>query len=124
MPPKGSAMNRDYASLLIQVLARLFPESALRKEVLDILVVYGREEFHQEVERVRLGVLRISGTDLGKIQQNTNLACTDFRDLLVAAEYPLTFNQDRLRENDPAEYAKLKQREREEYDAWLSQALV
>ena len=124
MLPKDTAMDREYAVLLPRVLARLFPEPTLRREVLDILEVYGREDFHQEVERVRLGVLRISGTDLGKIQQNTNLACSDFRDLLVAAEYPLTFNQDRLRKDDAAEYAKIEQQEREKYEAWLAQVLA
>ena len=117
-------MNRDYPTLLPQALDKLFPEPALRQRVVGILGAYGREEFHCEMERVRLGILRLSGTNLEMIKQHTNLACSDFRDLLVAAEYPLTFGKNALKEKDPAKYAKLEQKEREQYDQWLAQVLA
>jgi hypothetical protein len=116
-------MNMDYSTLLPQTLDKLFPEAALRQKVVGILGAYGRED-HCEVERVHLGILRLSGTNLEMIKQHTNLACSDFRDLLVAAEYPLTFNKNALKEKDPAKYAKLEQKEREQYDQWLAQVLA
>jgi hypothetical protein len=117
-------MNRDYSTLLPQTLDKLFPEAALRRKVVGILEAYGREEFHREVERVHLGILRLSGTNLEMIEQHTNLACSDFRDLLIAAEYPLTFSKNALKEKDPAKYAKLEQKEREQYDQWLAKVLA
>jgi len=117
-------MNRDYSTLLPQTLDKLFPEAALRKKVVGILEAYGREEFHREVERVHLGILRLSGANLEMIEQHTNLACSDFRDLLIAAEYPLTFGKKALKEKDPAKYAKLEKKEREQYDQWLARVLA
>jgi len=117
-------MNRDYSALLPQILHKLFPETALRHKVVGILGAYGRKEFHCEVDRVHLGILRLSGTNLEMIKQHTGVACSDFRDLLVAAECPLTFGKDALRGRDPAKYAKLEQRERGQYDQWLAQVLA
>jgi hypothetical protein len=117
-------MNRDYSTLLPQVLDKLFPEAELRQKVVGILEAYGREEFHLEVERVHLGILRLSGSNLEMIMQHTGLACSDFRDLLIAAEYPLTFGKNALKEKDPAKYAKLEQKERGQYDQWLAQVLA
>ncbi len=117
-------MNRDYSSLLPKVLVKLFPEASIRQKVVDILAAYGREDFHREVERVHLGILKLSEIDLEMIKQNTNLACSDFRDLLVNAEYPLTFSKDRLKEKDPVKFAKLEEEEREQYDEWLVRVLA
>lgn len=116
-------MNRDYPSLLPQVLNKLFPNASTRQEAIGILEAYGREDFHREIDRVRLGILRLSGADLAEIKGWTSVACGDFRDLLIDAEYPLTFGKDRLKKMDPEKYAKLEKKERDQYDQWLTSIL-
>jgi hypothetical protein len=74
-------MDRDYASLLPQVFSKLFPDAATREQATRILSSYGDESFHREVERVRLGILKLSGADLSAIERWTQLARDDFRDL-------------------------------------------
>ena len=82
-------MDRDYSSLLPQVLSKLFPDASTREHAARILSSYGRESFHLEVERVHLGILKLSGADLSAaIEGWTQFACDDFRDLLIETEYP------------------------------------
>ena len=117
-------MDRDYAFLLPQVVSKLFPDTATREQVTRILSSYGRESFHLEVPRVHLGILKLSGADLSAIKGWTQFACDDFRDLLIEAEYRLSFGKDRLRETNPQKYEALKKKEREQYDAWIAQVLA
>ena len=117
-------MDRDYPLLLPQVFSKLFPDTSMREQAMRILSSYGRESFHREVERVHLGILRLSGTDLTTVAKWTQVACCDFRDLLIEAEYRLSFGKDRLRAEDPQKYAALKKKEREQYDAWIAQVLA
>ena len=96
----------------------------MRDRASTILSAYGRQDFHLEVERVHLGILKLSGADLSAIEQWTGLACHDFRDLLVEAEYRLSFGKDRLRARDPQKYEALERQEREQYDAWIAKVLA
>ena len=116
-------MDRNYAFLLPQVVRRLFPDTATREKATRILSSYGRESCHLEVERVHLGILRLSGADLSAIEGWTKFACDDFRDLLIEAEYRLSFGKDRLRETNPQKYEALQKKEREQYDAWIAKVL-
>jgi hypothetical protein len=116
-------MDRDYSSLLPQVLSKLFIDASMREQATRILSGYGRESFHREVERVRLGILKLSGADLSAVERWTQLACDDFRDLLIEAEYRLSFGKDRLKAENPQQYEALKKKEREEYDAWMAKVL-
>ena len=117
-------MNIDHSSLLPQVLAKLFPDAAMRDQVTGTLGRYGREDFHLEADRVQLGILRLSGSDLTQIERWTAVACSDFRDLLVEAECRHTFHRGRLKEKDPAKYAKLERKEQDEYRQWLDRILA
>ena len=117
-------MDIDHASFLAQVLLKLFPDAAMRHQATGILGRYGREDFHLEVDRIHLGILRLSGNDLTRIEGWTAVACRDFRDLLVEAEYRHSFGKDRLQEEDPAKYAKLERKEQDEYRQWLASVLA
>lgn len=117
-------MDRDYASLLPRVFSKLFPDAATREQATRILSSYGEENSHPEVERVRLGILKLSGADLSALERWTRLACFDFRDLLIEAEYRLSFGKDRLRAKDPQKYEALEKQEREQYDAWIAKVLT
>ena len=117
-------MDRDYRSLLPLVLSKLFPDAATRNQASKILAAYGREDFHREVDRVHLGILKLSGADLPAIKQWTGLAGHDFRDLLVEAEFRLSFGKDRLRATNPQKYQALQKKERDQYDAWIAKVLA
>ena len=117
-------MDIDCSVVLPQVMMKLFPSEAQRNEVFMILSAYGRENFHREVQRVHLGILKISGSDIEKIRRATSLACSDFRDLLVEAEFPLSFGKDKLRERDPEKYAKHERKEQDQYRQWLAKLLA
>lgn len=117
-------MDRDYSSLLPRVLSRLFPEVSTREHVARILSSYGRQSFHLEVDRVHLGILKLSGADLSAIERWTQFACDDFRDLLIEAEYRLSFGKDRLREANLQKYNALMKKEHDQYDAWIAKVLA
>ena len=117
-------MNIDHSSFLPKVLAKLFPDAATREQVTGILGKYGRDDFHLEVDRVHLGILRLSGSDVTKIERWTAVACSDFRELLVDAEYRHTFRKDRLKEKDPDKYAKLERKEQDEDRLWWVKVLA
>ena len=65
-------MDIDYTVVLAQVIMKLFPNEAQRSEVSMILSAYGRKDFHREVERVHLDILKVSGPDIEKIKQPVN----------------------------------------------------
>ena len=117
-------MDRDYSSLLPQVLSKLFPDASTREHATRILISYGRENFHLEVERVHLGILKLSGADLSAIERWTQFACDDFRDLLIEAEYRMSFGKDKLRVANPLKYEALKKKEHKQYDAWIAKVLA
>ncbi len=116
-------MNRDYKNLLPQVLKALYPDAYERNRVKALLSSYGKESYHQEPERVHLGILKLVSKEPEKLETYIQLACSDFRDLLCAAEYYLTSPQYKLSKISPEKYAKLEERERTEYDQWLSNIL-
>jgi hypothetical protein len=55
---------------------------------MGVLRAYGVAPFHSEVDRVRRAILTLAKGDLALLRRETELACTDYRDVLVAAEYP------------------------------------
>lgn len=116
-------MDRDYESLLPKVLTAMFPENKQRQAVIETLSAYGRESFHREPHRVHLGILKLVWAEPEKLEAYTELACTDYRDLLCAAEYPLSSRRFGLQEKNPKKYRKLQEQESAEYEAWLKQVL-
>jgi len=114
----------DHSSFLPKVLEKLFPQPELRETVIGILGEYGREELHREIPRVHLGILRLAGNDVESVKRWTSLACLDWRDLLIEAEYRYSFGKDKLRGRDPEKYARLERKEQDEYRQWLVKLLT
>jgi len=112
-------MKIDYEALLPAALKAMYPEPLQRNEVESKLEAYGQESFHGEQPRVRLGVLYLASQEPEKFDLFIELACTDYRDLLCAAEYPYSSKRRRLRENDPKKYKNLQDKEEKEYLAWV-----
>lgn len=116
-------MTRDYENLLPRVLAAMFPDEDMRQEIIRKLSDYGAESFHHGRARVQLGILRLAWDRPERLDEFIDLACKDYRDLLCAAEYPLSTSDYRLKDRDPEKYKKFQEEESARYDAWLEQVL-
>ena len=108
----------DYKSILTRKLRSLFPDKEKRNEVKTILDTYGIEGYEQEPLRVRLAILKVSGSDLEEIKRMTALAKQDFRDILAWAEYPRQSKKWSMPEGPKK--LKLIDADRAEYNTWLS----
>jgi hypothetical protein len=117
--PRGEKMQQvSKKEVFLHKLAAAFPDEKLREAAMAILRQYGMEKHERESERVWLAVLKISGNDLAQIRRNTALAKQDFRDVLVAAEYP---NQGRIGPMPAGrEKRELIEKDRLQYEKWLS----
>ena len=66
-------------------IRRYFPEEQL-PEVLDILSMYGTEDWHREEERVKRDAVIISRGSLDMLRSTIRLALIDYRDVLISEE--------------------------------------
>ena len=114
---------RDYAQLLPLVLKAMFPDAAYRRDIITRLSTYGTESYHREIPRVQLGILRLAWSQPEKLEEFIELACQDYRDLLCAAEYPLSSRDHRLKDRDPAKYRQYQVEETTRYNTWLELVL-
>jgi hypothetical protein len=112
-------MEINYKKLLPIALKALYPDKEKKNEVERKLEAYGKETFHREQDRVKLGILYLSSQEPDKLDSFIYLACTDYRDLLCAAEYPHSSKRWGLREKSPEKYKKLQDKEETEYLAWI-----
>lgn len=71
----------------------LFP-SRSAKTVLELLDLYGVEEYERERERVQLAILTLSQGNEDKLLRFVEAAKQDYRDVLYWAEYPQPSPQD------------------------------
>jgi len=58
-------------------------------EVHKMLGEYGPEDWHPEVDRVRMAILKLAAGNLAELRMHLEIAKRDFRDVLSEAEYPL-----------------------------------
>jgi hypothetical protein len=84
--------------------------------VLALLAEYGREDWHREVDRVHLAILKLSAGDIDALRRELEAAKSDYRDVLAFAEYPAcmrdgfntfhlpTDEQQRIFDQDWAQY--------------------
>lgn len=104
--------------LVLKKLGDRFPDPAKAEEALAILDRYGTEEWEQEKDRVQLAVLKLSEGDIEKLRLHLRRAKEDFRDALVPAESPESWMPPFDR--PAAERAAIRERDRAQYEAWLS----
>jgi len=93
----------------------MFPDAGDRAAAERELDRYGAKSSHNEVDRVRLAVLKLAGPDLDKLRQFVDSACTDYRDVLAYAEYPEQMSRPPRDAN-----AGVLQRDRQQYEDWLN----
>lgn len=116
-------MTRDYQDLLPRVLEAMYPDAVQRRAIMDKLSIYGAEAHHHGIARVQLGILKLAWGQPDKLDEFIELACQDYRDLLCAAEYPLSSRDYRLKDQDPVKYKEYQLEETARYDAWLELVL-
>jgi hypothetical protein len=112
-------MEINYKKILPMALKVMYPDTPKRNEVERKLDAYGKESFHREQSRVKLGILYLASQEPEKLDSFIDLACTDYRDLLCAAEYPHSSRRWGIREKDPDKHKKLQNKEEKEYLAWV-----
>lgn len=114
----------DHTLMLSMVLEKLFPHEDTRATVTEFLDHYGKESYHREAARVRLAILKLSGSDLDKVGYYLKEACKDYRDVLAWAEYPAQMKDHSLYRRDPEKFARLVEKDHLQYEEWLSGLLV
>ncbi len=74
----------------VDVLRIVRRDFALNDEqlILELLSEYGELEWHREIDRVHLAILKLSQKSLDKLIDTVQIACEDFRDVISNAEYP------------------------------------
>jgi hypothetical protein len=89
--------------------------------ILKILHRYGEEEYERESPRFQLAIIKLSAGDLNRLEKHVDLAKKDYRDVLAFAEYPEEMRMGFLgmRELSEEEAKAIRQRDREQYLAWL-----
>lgn len=112
------AKQMDAADILTRKLVVLFPEEGARNNARSVLDSYGVEDYEKEPVRVRLAILKLSGSDFEEMRKMTNYAKDDFRDVLSWAEYPR--QSKRWSMPDGPKREKLIKEDRAEYEQWLS----
>jgi hypothetical protein len=65
----------------------MFSGDVARESARRMLQEYQTEPWHGEVERVRIGILRICQGSLERMRRLVDVAKRDYRDLLMLAEY-------------------------------------
>ncbi len=108
------------SSIIERIIQRDFsPE--LFSRVLATLEIYGAERWHREVPRVRLAILKLATGDIAQLAQQTRVACSDYRDVLAAAEYPretaIGFTKVEIKDS---EIAAIRSEDRADYLQWLN----
>jgi hypothetical protein len=104
-----------------RVMLRDFDTSA-RAEASAILAVYGTESWHQAQPRVRMAILKLAQSKLGKLRALVESACADPRNVMALAEFP------RYSDTNPSKLSSWWQRFRifhedwKEYRQWLVSA--
>ena len=113
--PTPTVTNEDVERIAL----RDFPSES--SPVLEILGEYGAEEWHREVDRVRLAVLKLAAGNVDRLLSAIDTAKRDYRDVLASAEYP---KYSRLvgpsEVVSPDEVQRIVEADWEQYSAWLA----
>ena len=103
---------------VLRVIRRDFP-SVMEADVLAVLDRYGRSDWQQECARVQLAILKLAQGDIGALRQHTDIACSDYRDVLAAAEYPAYSRHGWSTPFAPGEREKTFEADWKQYQTWL-----
>lgn len=78
------------------------------------------DEWHREVDRVRLAVLKLAAGSVTQLRSHIEIAKIDYRDVLAAAEYPSYMKRDPdIGRLSPGERAQIIEDDWRQYQRWL-----
>jgi hypothetical protein len=104
--------------LVLKKLREEFPDPQIGKEALTLLDTYGTESWHREKDRVHLALLKLSAGSLEELRRSVESAKSDFRNVLVGAEYPEEFVASS--KTSPQEMKAIRARDRAQYEVWMN----
>ncbi|MES2463932.1 MAG: hypothetical protein V4671_25460 [Armatimonadota bacterium] len=103
-----------------RIMRRDFPSEAIQ-QVLAVLAEYGKEDYHREIVRVQLAVLKLADGSIENLHQEIQGAKCDYRDILSYSEYPnytkRAFSIDKL---SYAERKAVIDADWKQYNDWLA----
>ena len=85
---------------------------------MNLLEQYGTESYENEVERVRIAILKLSEGSLEELARVVVQAKQDYRDVLAWAEYPEALRKPTW-DLPPAERTRIQHADRDQYLTWL-----
>jgi hypothetical protein len=92
-----------------------------RARVWVVLREYGSEEWHPEIDRVRVAALKLAAGNLEHLRLHIDVAKIDYRDVIAAAEYPGYMKRIPPSEDvPPHERAQVIRDDWEQYEQWLT----
>jgi hypothetical protein len=116
-------MESTIDSLVSRIVLREFADDEYER-VVALLSKYGTEKHHFEPNRVRLSILKLANGDMFSLERQLKVACTDFRDVVAAAEMPGQYKlgftgMERL---TTTELNAVQSQDRKQYQAWRERA--
>ena len=113
----------DRALEVSRRLEQAFADPVVRERVRSQLMTYGQERWENEPDRVRLAILKLAEGEEARIARFVRDAKTDYRDVLMWAEYPregaaLWTAKSRLSAEEEKKLAALRAEDRRDYDEW------
>ena len=110
----------SHTEVLEYKLAKMFPDSAVRRQIRDELGKYGLEPYEKEIPRVQLAILKVAGSSLEKVKEWTAIAKQDYRDVLASAEYPEALVSPTW-QLPPSKCNAIETRDSEQYRRWIEE---
>lgn len=110
----------DYKEVLTKKLGRLSVDDETRRAIAAELDRYGLEAYERETHRVRLAILKLGGASLERVKEWTDIAKTDYRDALAAAEYPAELRTPTW-ERSESENRAVREKDSRQFQDWLDE---
>jgi hypothetical protein len=118
-----------FTPLVMKKVQQLFPPDQQSEAIGLLEKECGRNlplcegDSSQDLERVRLAVIKLAGGSLAELQRQINIASVDWRDVLNSAEYPEASVMGFVEYNNLDELSRneIKARDRQQYVAWLGE---
>lgn len=115
---EASGSPMDMESVLQRKLGTLFPGASQRQAADQVLARYGTESHERERVRVLLAVLKLAGSDLGRLRSCVDTAKRDYRDVLYWAEYSARSKYG-FSSLSAGKERRLAEQDRAQYEEWL-----
>ncbi len=102
-----------------RIVRRDFPTDQF-KTAMEMLGEYGNEGWHREGHRVRVAVLKLANGRLDSLRCHLEAAKQDYRDVLVAAEYPKYWRAtSRSNKLSKQEHQRVVEADWNQYESWF-----